>query len=151
MQIIETVALITINATLIFQLVSFLAFMFLLNKIMIRPLRRIIDQREAYLEEITLDISSAEETFEEIGWKIKAQEADARKVALEIQSEIETSGRESAAEVITKTKQEIDDLRIRAQKDTERKITAARKDIQKEAEGIADQMIETLLGRRAAT
>ncbi len=151
MQIIENIALITINATMIFQLISFFVFMLLLNKVMIRPLRRIINERETYFEEISLDITSAEDSFEEIGWQIKAQEGDTRKAALKIQDEVETAGRESASKVIAKTKQEIDHLRSIAQRDAEGKITAARQEIQKEAEAIADQMIASLLGRRNAS
>ena len=39
MQIISNIALISINETLVVQLISFLIFLFIINRIMFRPLR----------------------------------------------------------------------------------------------------------------
>ena len=45
MQIITNIALISINETLIVQLLSFLIFLFIINRVMIRPLRGVMSDR----------------------------------------------------------------------------------------------------------
>ena len=45
MQIISNIALISINETLIVQLISFLIFLFVINRIMFRPLRKTVGPR----------------------------------------------------------------------------------------------------------
>ena len=50
MEIIKTNALITINETLWVQMIVFLIFMFLINRIMFRPVRRNVAEREAHFD-----------------------------------------------------------------------------------------------------
>ncbi|OQY06422.1 MAG: hypothetical protein B6I22_05580 [Desulfobacteraceae bacterium 4572_123] len=66
MQIISNIALISINETLFIQLISFLIFLFIINRIMFRPLRRIIIERENHIEKINLDIIDAEKFMEKV-------------------------------------------------------------------------------------
>ena len=148
MQVVENVALISINATLVVQLVSFLIFMVLLNKVMIRPLRTIMTERDAYIQQVGEDLAAAGEAFVQIADRIDSQEAQARKAAFQVREEIETAGRQSVAGLLAETKREIDDLRSAAQVETDLKIAAARKDLQDEAEMLSDQMITALLGPR---
>ena len=49
MHIVSNIALISINETLIIQLVSFLIFLFLINRIMFRPLSHVMVERENHL------------------------------------------------------------------------------------------------------
>ena len=59
MEIINTIALISINETLIVQLLSFLVFLFLINRVMIRPLRSVIDEREDFVTRVRKEIEDA--------------------------------------------------------------------------------------------
>jgi len=52
MEIISNIALISINETVVVQMLSFLVFMFILNRIMIRPLRSSANDREIYIEKL---------------------------------------------------------------------------------------------------
>lgn len=148
MQIVENIALISINATLILQIVSFLIFLALLNRIMIRPLRTTMAQREHHLHKVSLDITSATEQFEALSRQLHQQEAAARKSAFDMRDEIEEAGKHSAAELIEQTRKEIGALRAKAQQDTAAKITDARKQLDSEADTIGNQMMAALLGRR---
>ena len=148
MQVVENVALISINATLVAQLVSFLVFMVLLNRIMIRPLRKIMTERQSYIQKVGDELTAAGEAFDQISGQVEIQEAQARQTAFKIRDEIETTGRQSVAGMLDKTKQEIDGLRSEAQAETDRKIADARKNIEAEAETLSDQMVAALLGPR---
>lgn len=151
MQIVETVALITINATLFVQLGSFLLFMVIFNRIMIRPLRKTMAERDSLLEKIAEDISEADRTYEEISKQIRSQENQARRDAFKIQTTIEGEGAQSAEEIITKAREEITKMRSEAQRQTVAQLAQARQQMASEVEPIADRMIAALLGKRSAS
>ena len=151
MKIIETIALITINHTLFFQLASFLLLLFLLNRIMFRPLRQVMREREALLTGMADEISSAEQSFTDIGHKIESQESAARREASKMRDEIEASGQQSAATLLDQARAQIFALKVKAKEETAAKVAAARQEIEREAVAISDQMIASVLGKRSAT
>jgi F-type H+-transporting ATPase subunit b len=151
MKIIDTIALITINHTLFFQLASFLLLMFLLNRIMFRPLRQIMSEREALLNGMEDDISTVEKSYTDIGQQIESQESTARREATRLRDEIEATGQQSAATVMEQAREQINALKAKAKEETAAQVAAARQEIEREAVAISDQMIASVLGRRSAT
>jgi len=149
MEIVENIALISINETMIFQLVSFLLFLFILNRVMIRPLRNTMMDREAHLELMAQEIASADQAYDDISRRIRKEESVAKKAAFKQRDRLENEGEATASALIEKTKAEIGAMRMKAQKETDAKIAAARKGIEKEIEAISDEMIAALLGRRS--
>jgi len=147
MEIISTVALININETLIFQVISFLIFLFIINRIMFRPLRKVMNERETYIETVQKDIAAAEIQFEDLTNQIQAQENAVREEAFKQKDQLETSGSQQAAEIMASTREEINALRMEAQKDVDARISAARKHVEKESEDLAKHIIETVLYR----
>jgi F-type H+-transporting ATPase subunit b len=136
---------------LVVQLVSFLLFMMLLNRIMIRPLRKVMTERDQYLTQVTDQIHAAHEGYTQIGEQIRQQESETRKTALQIRQEMEQDAQKSASEVIEQTRVEIGALRAESQKQADQQISAARQQIIDEAEALADRMINALLDRRATS
>ena len=61
MEIISNIALISINETLIVQVVGFLVFLFVINRIMFRPLQSVMSDREIHIERVKRDIVEAQE------------------------------------------------------------------------------------------
>jgi F-type H+-transporting ATPase subunit b len=147
MQIISNVALISINETLIFQVISFLIFLFIINRIMFRPLRKVMNERETYIEDVQKDIVVAENQFEDLNHQIQAQENTVRDEAFKQKEQLEASGSQQASEIMTSTREEINALRAEAQKEVNAQISAARKHVQKESEDLAKYIIETVLYR----
>lgn len=147
MEIVENVALISINATLVVQLVSFLLFMTLLNRIMIRPLRKVMTEREQYLAKVQQEIHTAHEQYAQIGHQIQDQESETRKAAFKVREEMEDEAQRSASDTIARTKLEIESLRNESQRQADEKIAEARQQIEKEADVLADRMIDALLDR----
>lgn len=147
MEIVQNVALISINATLVVQLLSFLLFMTLLNRIMIRPLRKVMSEREQHLEKVQQQIHAAHEGYDQISHQIQEQESETRKAAFKIREEMEQQAQSSAGEAIAQTKSEIESLRNESQRQANEKITAARQQIAREADALADRMIDALLDR----
>lgn len=66
MEIVQKTALITVNATLIFQLVSFLLLVFILNRLMLKPLRRTMQERKEYIENMEEELEAGETKLEDL-------------------------------------------------------------------------------------
>jgi F-type H+-transporting ATPase subunit b len=132
---------------LIFQVISFLVFLFIINRIMFRPLRKVMNERETHIENVQKDISAAENRFADLSHQVKAQEKSARNEAFKQREQLEAAGSRQAGEIISSARQEIDALRAEAQKEVDTRISEARKHIQKESENLAQAIIETVLHR----
>ncbi len=147
MQIISNIALITINETVIVQAISFLIFLFLLNRIMIGPLRTAIADRDQYLEQTRMGIMDAKQKLVELTDQIASQEAEARKEATGIRRQLESAGTKAAEDILAKTRQAIAVEKDKATREMDAQIAATRKSLQAETETLAINVMEKILHR----
>jgi F-type H+-transporting ATPase subunit b len=147
MQIISNVALISINETLIVQVVSFLIFLYIINRIMFRPLRSVMQERKSYIDKVQQDIFNAQSEFEMLTDQIQVQERDVRNEAFRQKEQLEAAGMRQAADIMASTREEMSASRARLKKEIDSQIAAARKHVQKEAEGLANKIIAKVLYR----
>lgn len=145
MKIIDTIALISINETLVFQLLSFLLFAFILHRVMVRPLTRVMEERTFFIERIEDDIDAAEDAFEALEHQIKKEEAEARKEAFKIRDDIEASGQASAGRLLEDAREKIRQMHSKERQAAEKQLAEARRQLGVEAETIAEKMITVLL------
>jgi len=148
MEIISTIGLITINATLLHQLVAFLIFMFIMNRIMFRPLRSVMGERESFMEKIKVDTADAAKEFERLTDELSAREAKIRTEAHEVRQELEASGSREAADIFDATRQEVEALKEKTELEINTQISEARTHLQKQSEALAVDIMEKLLDRR---
>ncbi len=148
MEIIENIALISINETMFVQLISFLIFLFIMNRLMFRPLRDTMIERDIYISGIKNDIVEAEKELDKINNQLKSQEALIRKEANELRKELENMGSQRASEIFVSVREEITDLKLETEKEVETMITEARKYIKEESESLAADIMEKILDRR---
>ena len=141
-------ALITINETLIIQIISFLIFLFIINRVMFRPLRKVMAERDEHIKKIKADTSEAQNRFESINIQIRDQEAEARQAAFQLKAELEDQGNHEASGILSSARKEITEANESARKEVSATVAAARQDIQKESEVLATNIIETILERR---
>ena len=151
MELISNIALITINATLFHQLIAFLIFLFIINRIMFRPLRKVMAERDGVIEKIKADTTNAGKTLERLNEELKERESEVRIEALKVQHELEANGNQVCAEILKSTLQEIETLKDKNEAIVKNQITEARKHLQKEAEALSMNIMEKLLGRRLAS
>jgi F-type H+-transporting ATPase subunit b len=151
MEIISNIALITINATLFHQLIAFLIFLFIINRIMFRPLKSVMAERNTVIEKIKLDTTSAGNILERLNDELKERESQVRSEALQVQHELEEKGNQQSAEIMQSTLREIELLREKNEASVKAQIMEARKHLQKESETLAQNIMEKLLGRRLAS
>lgn len=150
MHIISNIALITINETLIVQLLSFLIFLFIINRIMFRPLQNVMNERVSYMDKIKIDTVDTVKELEDLTKKLKKQESDVRAQAFELKRELEESGSAKSAEIFASTREEINAIKEKAEADVNVQISEAKKHLQKESEALAINIMEKLLDRRLA-
>ncbi len=148
MQIVSNIALISINETLIVQLISFLIFLYIMNRIMFRPLRSIRSERDTYMEKIKLEIADAQMELQNLNSQIKEQESAVKDSAFMLKKELEESGSLEANEIFASTRKEIEAIKESTQKQVDTQVANARKYIQEEAEALAANIMERVLDRR---
>ncbi len=150
MHIISNIALITINETLFVQLLSFLIFLFIINRIMFRPLQNVMNERVNYMNKVKTDTVDAIQELEDLTKKLKKQESEVRDQALELKRELEEFGSARSAEILASTREEINAIKEKAEMEVNFQISEAKKHIQEESEALAVNIMEKLLDRRLA-
>ena len=151
MQIISTTALISINGTLIAQVVSFLIFLFVINRIMIRPLQNSMAERDNHIEQMKQDIVDADKDVENISMQLEERKSAAIAEALGITKELDKSGSKKADEIFITARSEVAALKEKATKEVDAQLAEATKHLKKESEALAINVMEKILDRRLAS
>jgi F-type H+-transporting ATPase subunit b len=151
MQIVSNIALITINETLIVQLISFLLFLFIINRVMFRPLRRVISERQAHIESLQQEIADQQDELQNIAKQIKKREQNILREAYEIFHKHQENGSTEAVEIIAATQHEIAALKEKTTKDINRRIMELNNQLKAESEGLVLRVMEKILDRRVAS
>jgi F-type H+-transporting ATPase subunit b len=151
MQIISTTALISINGTLIAQVVSFLIFLFIINRIMIRPLQNSMAERDNHIEQMKQDIVDADKDVENISMQLEERKSAVIEEALGITKELDQSGSKKADEIFVSARSEVAALKEKATKEVDAQLAEATKHLKKESEALAINVMEKILDRRLAS
>ena len=148
MQIVSNIALISINETLIVQVISFLIFLFVINRIMFQPLLKTRGDRDQYLNQIAQDIVQAKEDVEQSTFELEERRNTIRSEAFEINKELEAVGNQEATDMVDAAVKEVSTIREDTTQKLEAQIAEARKQVQKESEPLVIQIMEKILDRR---
>ena len=148
MQIISNIALISINETLVVQLISFLIFLFIINRIMFRPLRRIMIERENHMEKINLDIVDAGKSLDRITDQITQKKTMVQNEAFDLSKKIREQGIQKSAKMLSVARAETSKLQSDARIDADTQLARARKKLDAESEVLAVSIMEKVLERR---
>lgn len=148
MEIVSNIALITINGTLFHQLIAFLIFLFIINRIMFRPLQGVMGEREGFIEKIKLDTVDKAKELEALIEEMKKRESEVREKATKISWQLEEGGTQEATEIFESTRQEIASIKEKMEIEVNAQISDAKAHLQKESETLAVGIMEKLLDRR---
>lgn len=151
MEIIATNALISINATFAVQLISFLIFLYIMNRIMFRPLRRTMEQRNDYIDQVKEDIRSGKEKLDRLAGELDAQRAQVVSEADTVAKSLESEGDGKAAELIDQARQQITAMRSETEARVLDQVQQARKAIAQEVEEVTVAVMEKVLHRRLSS
>ena len=150
MQIISTTALMSINETIIIQAISFLIFMLIMNKIMFKPLKKSIAEREAYIEKIQKEMVESEKEIYDITISIKEKEQEMKNSASKLNAKYIKDAYKESDNILKKAQQDIMIMKKEAYKEIYSKLDECRKDIEMEAKKMAQFIIGNLLSGKLA-
>ena len=148
MEIVSNQALISINETAIVQLISFLIFLFVINRVMFRPLNKAVSDRSSYIEKLKQDIADSEREIEQLLARLEERKAAARDEAFAVNMELENDAAKEGEVLLKETRGEIDTMRSKAEKEIDLQIDRARAGIKKESETLVVSIMERVLNRR---
>ncbi len=147
MDIISNIALISINETLLVQLISFLIFLFIINRIMFRPINETIQERYAYIDKKKAVLVDAEKALKKLQRRIRESELTVKKESFEYSRVIEESGTRQAGLIMADAREEIAVMK----KENEAKVKAllddARQHLDKESQVLAQAIMGRMLNR----
>jgi len=151
MEIIKTTALITINETLWVQLIFFLIFLFLINRVMFRPVRRNMADREVYFLNLRQDIHLLKEEIDALSDQADAEESQLRTTAQRAGEALHEEGHKEAKRLLDKALEEIRALQQEAEEQLEASLASARRQVDHESQELAESIIQQFQPRRTAS
>jgi len=148
MEIIATNALISINETFIIQLVSFLIFLWVMNRMMFRPLINAMEQRKAYLTDVKTDIENAKMDLAALNRDLDNQRLEIRKEADDAVSLLCDEGDARAKALFESARTQIAKLREETEAKVKAQVADARVQLTGEVEAVTLAIMEKVLYRR---
>lgn len=148
MEIIATNALISINETFIVQLVSFLIFLYVINRIMFRPLLSTIQQRDDYIEKVKEEILTGRDSLDQLIGDLNNQRTQVIKEAETVVHAIEADGDRRVSELIEEARQQITVARLETETQVMNQVQQARQALAGEVDAITVAIMEKVLHRR---
>lgn len=150
MEIIKTTALITINETLWVQLIGFLIFLFVINRVMFRPVRRNMASREAYFSDLADEIAALRTELETIVATTQVEEREYLQEAHREGESCRQAGRQAAEAVIAQTRKAIEARKTTSREQLDATLAAARRKITAESQKVAREVMQKLLTPESA-
>ena len=140
--------MISINATLLVQLIHFLLLLFIMNRLMLQPLLKVIREREAYTDNTKSEIKDIEVKIGQLKEQFIAKENDARKDAAQERTDITNVGMNEADGFLNKSREEVSVIRQQAEKEVEAEVSKTRPLLEGQASSLVTGIIEKIIGRR---
>jgi F0F1-type ATP synthase membrane subunit b/b' len=141
--------MISINATLVLQVIHFLILTFILNRIMIRPIMKLIQDRKEYMsktrwsiEELALESRRLAETYQK-------QELDAKKRAVSKGNELRNVGLQEVQQISQDCQQKANEMKAKAEEAAREEEQRVSSRLDAEAAILADEITEQVMGRRS--
>ncbi len=137
----------SINATLLIQMIAFMLLIWLVNKVLWAPLSKLMEDRQ---KKIADGLSAAEKGKHELELaeqKAKDVLKDAKTQAQNILGQAEKRGSEIVEDAKVKATEEAGRIKASAQAEIEQEVSRAREGLRKEVASIAISGAEKILGK----
>ncbi len=139
--------MITMDITLVIQIVNMVVLMFLLNGVLYKPVKKILRERSEKLQGMQNEISDFEKNAklrqEKVDAKMAKASGKAKAVLDSARAEAQAAGNEKLAAI----KAEADEGKEKKLAEIRSQVESARKELQAELEGFATEMAGKILGR----
>ncbi|MBW1942149.1 MAG: hypothetical protein JRG79_02975 [Deltaproteobacteria bacterium] len=140
--------MISINATLVLQVIHIIILIFILNRLMYRPLLKLARKRESYFGNTKNEIRELEEQADKLKLEFTEIQINARKTASQEASQIRGEGMTQAQGHLEETKKGVSSIREEAEREAQKEFEETKPFLGDEAVGLAGEIMERLIGRR---
>jgi F-type H+-transporting ATPase subunit b len=138
--------LLSIDGTLVVQLVNFIVFLAILNAIFLRPVGRAIAARRAYIDSVGADIAQFEADLKALGAQAVDKRADARRRADARVAVQRAQAQAQAAQIIADHQVQAAAIVAEAQATVALEVAQARTNEAAVIEGLAREMLDRAVG-----
>ncbi len=139
--------MIDINITVLIQLINFIVLLIVLNFILFKPIRQIMQEREQGISSALGDSKNAQERMQKLLDDYNASLAEAKQKSAATYNSIYQRGIDAQREMIAAERAKAGEALDRARADIASASAAARTDLRKEAERLSQDITSKLLGR----
>ena len=135
------------DGSLVFVLVLFLILVFVLNRILFRPIGRVLDERQTLTEGAANEARAARRTYETRLAEYEATIRQARAESYKRSEQERAAAVEERRHLIDDAKQHTHEQIERAKREIEQQVVQARAALESESRQIAERISRTVLGR----
>ncbi len=140
----------SIDATLLVQVVNFVLFIVLLNVVFLRPVGAAIAKRRAYIDGLARDIDSADAEVRSARGAAEERRAAARREAEAQMARARVAAQNEAAEIVAGYQQRATGIVEEAHRAVDAEIASARAGEDQIVDSIAQTLLERAIGPGAA-
>ncbi len=133
--------------TLLIQIVTFLALIFILNVLLYKPTLAIIDRRKKQLEELENEIKLFNDSVDKRAVEYEEKLKSAKTNASELKKEIIKEGSDQAKGIVDAVRNEIPLMVQEFQKKMDKELQAARDILTTQSKKLSVEIAEKVLGR----
>jgi len=142
--------MISINATLVLQVIHFLVLAFILNRLMFKPILKLIDEREQHVEKTKVQIDDMKNRVIQLTDQFRSEEIEARKNVTKERVQQNREGMFETEKLLEQSQEQAASIKTEADKKAQREIEKSSPLLPDEAGVLADRIIEKMIGRRSA-
>lgn len=140
--------MISINATLLLQVVHLLILIFILNRLLFRPTLKVIAERTSFIENSKREILEVERKAEQLRTQYVSLQKKAMRDASREGTQLKEEGLQEADKIMDTSMKEIETIRNEAEKKASSEIESAKPHLPDQAALLADEIAERVMGRR---
>ena len=139
--------MVTIDITMVIQMINMVVLMFLLNGVLYKPIKKILQERSEKMQGMQNDVAKFEENArlrqEEVDAKMSKASGKAKAALDAARAEAQAAGDEKMASI----KAEVDDFREKQLAEISTQIDTAQQELKANLDGFAKDMASKILGR----
>ena len=139
--------MVTIDITMVIQMINMVVLMFLLNGVLYKPIKKILEERSEKMQGMQNDVAKFEENArlrqEEVDAKMSKASGKAKAALDAARAEAQAAGDEKMASI----KAQVDDFRAKQLAEISTQIGTAQQELKANLDGFAKDMASKILGR----
>jgi F-type H+-transporting ATPase subunit b len=135
------------DGSLVFVLFLFIILVFVLNRILFRPIGRVLDERQTLTEGATNEARAARRTYDARLAEYEATIRHARAESYKLSEQQRAAAGEERRHLIDEAKLHAHEQIDRAKQEIEQQVVLARAALESESRQIAERISRTVLGR----